>query len=315
MTYSIQTITPADFAPVVELQKAYAQEHPGVPVFPGEMYVSPGFHEGADVFCAFDEQHRLVAYAPVFVQIIDLGPEQLPHIAWTEVQALPGLADARAVKDALLDCVQRRARSIAAGFPGRGLRLTFEYRQSEAQAIDYVLSRGFQCIESVFSMTRDLTLPIPAGQAPAGVTIRRWKMESEPEQVAYLEARNECFPEAPLRLADWQYYMQSPQWQSGTMIAAFEDGKVVGCVNVYWTPGDTSGATEDIFVRAPWRGRGIARAMIAEGLAYLKEHGLVDAHLGVRALNDNALGLYRQMGFAMEMEIRFYGKNLEPGGV
>ena len=33
------------------------------------------------------------------------------------------------------------------------------------------------------------------------------------------------------------------------------------------------GYTEDIFVRPAWRGKGIARAAIAEGMRYLQEHG------------------------------------------
>ena len=54
----------------------------------------------------------------------------------------------------------------------------------------------------------------------------------------------------------------------------------------------------------------IAYAMVADGLCYLKEHGLEEARLAVRALNENALGLYRRLGFCVTGESRFYAKDL-----
>src|SRR5690242_21305721 len=57
-------------------------------------------------------------------------------------------------------------------------------------------------------------------QPPAGITIGCWKMEQEAGQRAYIAARNECFPETPMLLGDWQHFMQSSMWASGTTIAA-----------------------------------------------------------------------------------------------
>jgi ribosomal protein S18 acetylase RimI-like enzyme len=313
--YTIRTFTSADIPQVVELQEAYNREYPGTPLIPGELYLSPAFHEGQDVFCAFSGE-RLVAYAPLLAQIVEDGAAQLPHCVWTEVKALPDLAAPEGIKDELLDCVKQRARELVAPFAGRETRLIFDYRDNEAPAIAYALARGFQYRETIFHMQRDLNEPIPQFTAPQGISICRWKMESEAEQREYVEACNECFPETPTALAAWQYFLQSPEWSVGVTIAAFAGSELVGALNAYWTPQEgqpqdlRTGYTEDIFVRPAWRGKGIARAAITEGLRYLKEHGLQEAHLAVRALNENALGLYQGLGYRTVKESRFYARTL-----
>ena len=312
---SIHTFTDADIPALVALEQAYAGAFPGAPVFPGEMYFSPGFHGGADVFCACSDG-RLLAYAPVYTQILEDGPAALPHQAWVEIKAQPELEEVEAVKDQLLERVIQCARAHISAFPGRPAVMTFEYRANETPAIEYVLSRGFAHGKSVFGMRRDLSQPIPVLPSPAGITIGCWKMEREAGQRAYTAARNECFPETPILLGDWQHFMQSPMWASGTTIAAFAGEELVGNVAVYWDEAENeqtgvkSGYTEYIFVRPAWQGRGIARAMIAEGMRYLQAHGMAAARLGVSALNENALGLYRGLGYEVVEESRFYSREI-----
>lgn len=311
----VRSFTAADIPAVMELQRAYADIYPGAVVVPGEYYLSPAFHGGQDVFCAFDGQ-TLLAYAPVYMQLIEDGPAEFPHVAWVEIKSDFGLAEPQTVKDALLDRLILRAREQAASINGRPTRMTFEYRSSETPAAAYVLARGFQYQESVFLMQRNLDKPIPAAPAPEGLTVRRWKMTSEEEQRAYVAARNECFPEAPITLASWQYMLQAPHWSSGVMIAGFDGEELVGTVSAYWIDEENqhlarpAGYTEDVFVRAPWRGHGLARALIIEGMRFLKEHNLRDARLAVKALNENALSIYQALGYQVMQESRFYSKQI-----
>ena len=165
-------------------------------------------------------------------------------------------------------------------------------------------------------MRRDLAQPIPTIHPPDGIRLQRWRMESQSEQEQYVAARNECFPEAPAKLEDWQYFLRSPMWAVGTSIAAFASDELAGNVTVYWNPdsnrqsGVQAGHTENIFVRSAWRGQGIAPAMIVEGMQYLRDHGMTEARLEVRALNENALGLYRKLGYEVVQQSRFYAKEL-----
>jgi ribosomal protein S18 acetylase RimI-like enzyme len=163
-------------------------------------------------------------------------------------------------------------------------------------------------------MRRDLLDEIPwLPPSPSGeITIRPWRVKSEAEQQLYVQARNECFPEAPIELEEWQYFMQSPQWSVGTSFAAFDGDELVGNIALFWDQAETQktgrkiGFTEYIFVLPEWRGKNIARFLINAGLAYLKQHGLAEAHLEVRAQNESALRLYVDLGYEVIRESRFY---------
>lgn len=311
----IRTFTQADAASVFDLMLKYEKVCPGAVVVPGEYYLSPAFHGGQDVFCAYDGQ-RLMAYAPVYVQIVD-GPIELPHIAWTEIKADPSIPDAASIKDALYDRIVARAQAITRNYPGRPLCLAFQYLPTETASIEYVQSQGFAFTESVYTMHRDLGAPIPDLAAPQGVQIRRWKMPTEDEQRLYIAAHNECFPEAPITLEEWRFLQSAPGWAEGSNIAAFAGNDLAGCLTVYWSDeenvqsGIQAGHTEYIFVRSAWRGQGIAGALICEGMRYLKEHEKVQARLEVRAMNENALGLYRRLGYEAAGQSRFYKKTIE----
>jgi ribosomal protein S18 acetylase RimI-like enzyme len=167
-------------------------------------------------------------------------------------------------------------------------------------------------MESAFTMRRNLSQEIPCAQTLDGIEIRPWRMESEAEQQAYVDARSECFPEAPVSLREWQYFMQSAQWAHGTTIAAFDGNTLVGNVTLFWDEAENQKSgkqisfTEYIFVRSGWRGKNIARSLINAGLAWLKEHGMAEAHLEVRAKNESALRLYIDLGYVVIRESRFY---------
>ena len=61
------------------------------------------------------------------------------------------------------------------------------------------------------------------------------------------------------------------------------------------------GYTEHIFVRKPWRQRGLAKALLARSLQTLKIQGMEEAELGVDSENDSgAFEFYKQMGYQTE---------------
>jgi hypothetical protein len=104
--------TSDDMEALDELQQAYAQAVPSVKVTPAGLYLSPAFHNGQDVFCAFIN-NQLVAYAPCYAQRNE-GRINLPHRVWVEIKAHLSLADPFPVKDHLLDCLVQRARLLVA---------------------------------------------------------------------------------------------------------------------------------------------------------------------------------------------------------
>lgn len=306
---TIQPFTSSQVPAVVELQSAYTEVYPEAQVMPGELYLSPGF-EG-NVFCAMDESGNLVGYAPLY-PVLMRDESKSPHTLWVEVKAHPESEAMTGIKDQLWERILLRAREVTARFPSHRIHLTFEYLLSETASIAYVTSKGCQHTESVFIMRRHLSQEIQSPQTVEGIAIRPWRMESEAEQRMYIQARNECFAEAPVELAEWQYFMRSPHWSVGTTFAAFHGDELVGNVAVFWDEaenqksGNRIGFTEYIFVRSQWRGKNIARSLVNAGLAYLKGHGLAEAHLGVRVKNAGALRLYIDLGYEVIRESRFY---------
>lgn len=306
----IRTLTTGDIPQVMALQQAYQQMYPHAVVIPGQVYLSSGFAGGENVFCVFDEKGNLQGYAPLF-PALTTEPE-IPHTVWAEVKVHPALLAPRNVKDLMFEQVVHRTREITQLRPARPTRLTFQYHPSETASIEYVCSRGCVYTESVFRMMCDLSQTLPMVPPPDKIDIRHLVVESQAEQQAYVLARNEAFPEAPITLEDWQYLTSSPAWQEGTCITAFDGREIVGGVAVYWDDtlsqqmGEKAGLTEYIFVRRNWRRRGIASYLISQGLFYLKEHGRETAHLEVRATNQHALDLYQRLGYRVVDESRLY---------
>ena len=97
-------------------------------------------------------------------------------------------------------------------------------------------------------------------------------------------------------------------WAAGTSVAAFAGEELVGALLAYWDPAGLAqpetafGYTEEIFVRADWRGRGIGHAMISRALGHLAVQGLAEAHLQVSASNPGALELYTTLGYHVVSE-------------
>jgi ribosomal protein S18 acetylase RimI-like enzyme len=312
---TIRTFDASDVSAVVELQSAYSAHYPDAPVIPGEVYLSPAYEGGRNIFCAIDETGRLIGYAPVYPVLVRESSD-LPHTVWTEIKAHPACESIPELKDQLFTRVRLRAREVTHEVPGHPVHLTFQYFPSETSSIEYVLSRGCKHTESVFTMRRDLSQEIPGVFISKSISIRPWRMENEAEQQMYVRARNECFPEAPVELGEWQYFMMSPHWAVGTTFAAFDGDELAGNVAVFWDEAENQrsgkqiGYTEYIFVCPRWRGKNIARALITAGLEHLRQHGLTEARLEVRARNEGALRLYTDLGYGVIRESRFFVLNL-----
>jgi ribosomal protein S18 acetylase RimI-like enzyme len=308
---SIKPLNSSYLPAIAELQAAYSAIYPDAPVIPGEVYLSPAYEDGRNLFCAIDDRGQLVGYAPLY-PVLMRDASDLPHTLWTEIKVHPKVDAPNEIKDCILEQILIRAREVTQDFPGHPIHLTFQYFPSETASVEYVQSKGCKHTESIFTMRRDLTKELPAPLSIENIVMRAWKMESETEQQMYIDVRNQCFPEAPTALGEWQYFMMSPMWAVGTTYAAFSGEQLVGNTAVFWNEEENTqterkiGYTEYIFVHPDWRGKNIARELIKLGLKHLKDYGLEEAHLEVKALNQNALRLYQGLGFQVIRESRFY---------
>ena len=88
ITFQIRNFTQADIPAIMQLQKDYAQKFPGAKIVPAEVYASPSFHDGQNVFCLFHPNGQLLAYAVVYPVFASNGSNS-PHVMWAEVKTSP----------------------------------------------------------------------------------------------------------------------------------------------------------------------------------------------------------------------------------
>ena len=110
-------------------------------------------------------------------------------------------------------------------------------------------------------------------------------------------------------------YFGGPDFEPDLWRVAWDGEQVAGSVaNVVMRQynaqtGSRRAVLAGVSVRRPWRGRGLARALVAQSLAALRERGMTEAVLGVDADNPTgALGVYEVNGFVVARRERAYRK-------
>ena len=72
---------------------------------------------------------------------------------------------------------------------------------------------------------------------------------------------------------------------------------------------DGRGWVEQLAVARSARGLGVGRALLLHSLAELCSGGATSLATGVQAENENAIGLYRDVGFEVDREWRVYSES------
>lgn len=101
------------------------------------------------------------------------------------------------------------------------------------------------------------------------------------------------------------------------VVAAWDGDDLAGAVTTEINDAENEalgrrrGRLEGVFVRQPWRRRGLARALVTRSLAILRDREMTSAGLSVDADNANeALRLYVEAGFVVESRAVAYRKPL-----
>lgn len=119
--------------------------------------------------------------------------------------------------------------------------------------------------------------------------------------------------------ARYQTWLADPKFDPSLFVVAWDGDEIAGGVlneineaeNAAF--GRLQGWLASVFVRRPWRRRGLARALVMRSLAVLRERGMTSAGLGVDADNANeALRLYTECGFEVEFRSAAYRKPMVP---
>lgn len=322
--FAITTAAGLKVASLRTFFEQYLHRYPDAKLQVPELYLyHPLSAEGRNVFVALaphatGETPQVLGFAPLFAAPAgEDSPPSEPHHIWTIVLAClqaadHEAADEEAIRRALLEQVLAHAAELAASFPqGRPTRLATDMMASQTPDIDFLLAQGFVHFDSLYVFQRDPAAPIPEVPTTQTLTLRRWRMPTTAEQQSYLDAFNRCFPELPKTLESLQFLLQSPFWTTGTAVAAFDEQEaLVGSVLCYVDPSQGIGITDDVFVLPEWRGRGVARWLVAEGLRWFREQNVAQVRLEVRRTNPAAQAVYRSVGFEQVNEEVLLGRML-----
>jgi len=212
-----------------------------------------------------------------------------------------GTALARRAEAAALRVTNRK-------HPGDGFERMYEawLEDGERDALALLEKLGYRPVRWGHHMTRPLDEPIPDAPLPDGIEVRPVTLETARQVLlGYDEASRDLWEYNGAEEAELMLDLDHPIWgQIDRWLVAWQGDTVVAGI-LGWIDGPENeafdrrrGYVERIWTRWPWRGRGIAGALIARNLRDLREAGMSEAALTVDADNPSRAGtLYERMGF------------------
>jgi mycothiol synthase len=181
-------------------------------------------------------------------------------------------------------------------------------------------SNGFLLDDEELRMARPLDEPIPESRLPTGFTIRA--LSGHEEVAAWVALYQEAFAgmthserwtTVDRRLA----IMRDPDYEPALdLVADGPDGALAGFC--YCSIGSAEAAAnpsnaariEPIATRSPYRGLGLGRAIVLEGLRRLRDRGMDEVGLTVDTSNAPAQRLYASVGFRPAYRALWYARDL-----
>jgi GNAT superfamily N-acetyltransferase len=226
----------------------------------------------------------------------DTEPEH-PHNLYLHLRAEQGRELRESTKDVLLENALRRAAEIKNEAEQTKTRVYACFFRHQREEIAYFLQWGFTHDEGMYILERHQGAALPQVEAPPGVTIQSWPMESEAEQLQFIETHRRVFPRNPYSTARLQELKLRPGWNNFT---AFSPTEIAGNTMVFLKGADNAiGFIEDLFVQKKWRRRGLGRYLLHTALSYFESIGIHRVQLEMWSANKPALKLYQAFGFTV----------------
>lgn len=245
----------------------------------------------------FDENGQLRAYSVVTEPVDGDHPRSF----------LEGGVDERhrGVGSDLLGWQVGRARELLAGAPG-GAQLLVQVEDGMEVASELVERHGFIPGGYHTEMRRDLRgMELPAMQLARPLELVQWSHELDD---AIRLAHGETFgpdgrPPSPERWQDGRTYFV-PEWSFLVLDHTTDRSQVAGYVlssryeQDWQTLGWSEGYVDMLGVRAPWRGKRIATALLARVMTAYAQSGMEYAALGLdHPSREDSFGLFGKLGF------------------
>ena len=221
----------------------------------------------------------------------------------------------------LLRRMEARLREIGATHSAQEEKVLQTFaNETETHWARLVESEGYDIIRYGLKMVRPNWDNIPDCPVPEGIVIRNGGEAAQYRQVwdAACEAFRDNWGESECTEVEYLEWQGESSFQPPLWCLAWDGDEIAGGVLNFINHtenaeyGRKRGYTETIFVRRPWRGQGLAKALIARSFLAHKEAGMDEAALGLDASNlSGALHLYRKMGYQETKRSMIYRKPLQ----
>ena len=220
----------------------------------------------------------------------------------------------------LLRSMEEHARGLLAGQPTERPVVLGTWSADTAVGTRALMSQaGYSPARYFFDMVRPSLESIERPVLPEGLELR----PVGPSQMKQMwDADVEAFRDhwggfdaSDTRFEQWK---TDPKFEPNLWVVAWDGDEIAGGVINEINRAENEafnrkrGWLASVFVRRPWRRRGLATAMVLRSLEVFRDRGMTSAGLGVDADNPNgALGLYTGTGFEVEFRSTAFRKPME----
>ena len=271
-----------------------------------EEWALPRLDLAQDAWLVEDDGGLLAGYGFCWVE----APPREIFVEQTVDPARRGLG----LSGLLLGLGERRAEELfLAAEPGQDGSLgTWAHDGDEGRRRLYE-QRGFRLIRTFLRLGRDLGPPVEESPWPEGIAVSGFRRGRDEAAVhaAGEEAFRDHFRPEDMDLAEWTGFRFSrDDLDLGLWWVAWDGDEVTGSVIAVET--SLGGYVDELFVRRPWRGRGLGRALLLQACAELRRRGRPLVYLGVDSQNPTgAAHLYESAGFSrLRPPVLFFEKKL-----
>lgn len=188
----------------------------------------------------------------------------------------------------------------------------FQYWSDEVDQVRNLMlqEHGYSRTEGYLAFhTLPLTQRPAARQLPAGYTLRHVQGEADLEQ--RVAAHRSAFHPSRMTVEKHRAVMASPTYRPELdLMAVAPDGTVAACTIVWFDETNRMGIFEPVACHQDYQRRGLASAVMVEGLRRLFDLGAQVAHVNAWREDSAGAGLYRALGFAVIGRIFAWEKTL-----
>ncbi|HET6380761.1 MAG TPA: GNAT family N-acetyltransferase, partial [candidate division Zixibacteria bacterium] len=227
----------------------------------------------------------------------------------------------RRIGTAILHHNERRLRELAAAHgTDRPASYAAAAPDTRVGAVALLTRNGYRPVRWFYDMLRPTLDDIEVPPLPGGLAIRPIRGRDQMRRLfdADVEAFQDHWGGFDASDESFEQWLNDPDYDPDLFVVAWDGdeiaGAVVNVVNEHENRelGRARGLLDSVFVRRPWRGRGLGAALVARSLVLLRERGMTSAWLGVDAENPTgALRLYEKAGFRVHRRGTNYRKPME----